>query len=215
MEKHNGKLRYYFGIDLGTTNSVLAWADIVEQRGGFIEPEAVRLGMPGHIDHIPDATNEWPHIVYEELFPSCVFFPPHRANPIAGPHARGELRGNRKRVVKSIKTEMGKPDYSKIFDGTPYKASEISAEILKTLVNGVPPDVPRCELLKEAVIGVPASFDPTMRAATKEAAKKAGLRILFCLMNLLLLCTIIVTDKKEVCCLLTPQELNLVPLSLS
>ena len=176
MEKHNGKPRYYFGIDLGTTNSVLAWVNIEEQRGGLIAPKVVKLSMPGHIDRIPDPENQWPNIVYEELLPSCVFFPPHGATPVVGPHAKSELRSSQQRVVKSIKTEIGDPSYSEDFDGTTYKAYEISSEILKTLVNGVQAEFPKCELLNEAVICVPASFDPSMCAATEKAAKKAGFK---------------------------------------
>ena len=175
MENQNEKPRYYFGIDLGTTNSVLAWAK-GEQGSEFIEPEVVKIGMPGHINHIPDTENEWPDIVHGELLPSCVFFPPRGTTPIAGPHAKGELRHTPQRVVKSSKTEIGNPSYSKDFDGISYKAFEISAETLKTLVNGVPASVPRCELLNEAVIGVPASFDATMRKETEKAAKKAGFK---------------------------------------
>lgn len=176
MEKRSNKSRYYFGIDLGTTNSVLAWARVNQQKR-FVEPQVVEINMPGEIDpaNMPAATDEWPAMEPRELLPSCVCFPYGRPRPIVGPHAKGALIRTPPRAVKSIKIEMG-TDYSRNFDGTQYDAPQISAEILKTLLDGVPAAFPAEELLDEVVIGVPASFDTVMRDATLEAAKLAGFR---------------------------------------
>ena len=169
----NEKSSYYFGIDLGTTNSVLAWAK-VDPETEFTEPEVVKIEMPSQIapDRVPPALNPWPAMEHKELLPSCVCFPYGRHDPIVGPHAKGALIRTGSRSVKSIKTRMG-TEYSRQFDEKSYNAPEISAEILKALVDGVPPGFPKEDLLKEAVICVPASFDNKMRDATKEAARIA------------------------------------------
>lgn len=176
MGKRSEKPKYYFGIDLGTTNSVLAWAS-VNSEAEFIEPEVVEINMPGEINshNMPAATDEWPSMELRELLPSCICFPFGRPKPIVGPHAKGALIRTPPRAVKSIKTEMG-TTYSRNFDGNKYDAPQISAEILKTLVDGVPPSFPKADLLDEVIIGVPASFDYVMRDATMKAAKLAELK---------------------------------------
>ena len=176
MGKQNEKFRYYFGIDLGTTNSVLAWAK-VDPETEFIEPEVVKIEMPSQIapHEVPAALHPWPAMEHKELLPSCVCFPYGRCDPIVGPHAKGALIRTGSRSVKSIKTQMG-TNYSREFDGNSYSAPEISSEILKALVGGVPSGFPKEYLLKEAVICVPASFEEEMRDATEQAAKIAGFK---------------------------------------
>ena len=173
MGKHNEKSRYYFGIDLGTTNSVLAWTK-GDPETEVIEPKVVKIEMPSQIapDRVPEASSPWPAMEHNELLPSCVCFPYGRRDPIVGPHAKGALIRTGSRSVKSIKTQMG-TGYSREFDGNSYNAPEISAKILKALVDGAPSGFPKEDLLEEVVICVPASFDNKMRDATKAAAKIA------------------------------------------
>ena len=160
MERHNGKPRYYFGIDLGTTNSVVAWADIKEQEGEFIKPEVVNIRMPARMD--VEATDDGGY-----RLPSCVYF--NGDQKIVGKFAKGMLLANTEQVEKSIKTKMG-TSYRN-FGCTP---EQISQYILEALCDGIyEPRFPKDEFLKEVVIGVPASFEPCMKEATQEAAKLA------------------------------------------
>ncbi len=163
MEKHNGKRRYYFGIDLGTTNSVVAWADTKEQESEFIEPKVVNIKMPDRIND--EATDD-----SDYRLPSCVYFRNNPAQKIVGKFAKGMLLARPERVEKSIKTKMG-TRYKKFG----YDPVEISKYILKALYDGIAiPGFPKDEFLKEVVIGVPASFEPHMSDATLKAAKLAG-----------------------------------------
>lgn len=163
MEKHNGKRRYYFGIDLGTTNSVVAWANIEEQEGEFIEPKVVNIRMPDRIND--EATDDGDY-----RLPSCVYFRDNPPQKIVGKFAKGMLLARPEQVEKSIKTKMG-TSYTK-FGCDPEK---ISKYILETLYDGIyVPGFPKDEFLKEVVIGIPASFEPRMSDATLKAAKLAG-----------------------------------------
>ncbi len=165
MEKHNGKRRYYFGIDLGTTNSVVAYADTKQQVGSFIEPEVVKIRMPDAMN--PDAE------VVEDHLPSCVDFGSDPPQKIVGKYAKQTLLANPDFVEKSIKTQMGSTSY-RPFGYTPEKISSI---LLKALYNGIPKyGFPKEEFLEEVVIGVPACFGKKQSAATLEAAKLAGFR---------------------------------------
>ena len=163
MEKHNGKPRYYFGIDLGTTNSVVAWVDIEKQEGEFIEPEVVNIRMPDRIND--EATDDGDY-----RLPSCVYFRGSPPEKIVGKFAKGMLLARPEQVEKSIKTKMG-TSYTK-FGCDPEK---ISKYILEALYDGIyVPGFPKDEFLKEVVIGVPASFEPHMSNATLKSAKLAG-----------------------------------------
>ena len=82
MEKHNGERRYYFGIDLGTTNSVVAWADMEKQEGEFIEPEVVNIRMPHPMNYTDDS---------DYRLPSCVYFRDDPPQKIVGKFAKGML----------------------------------------------------------------------------------------------------------------------------
>ena len=163
MEKHNGKRRYYFGIDLGTTNSVVAWTDIEKQEGEFIEPEVVNIKMPDRIND--EATDDGDY-----RLPSCVYFRDNQPQKIVGKFAKGMLLARPEQVEKSIKTKMG-TSYTR-FGCDPEK---ISKYILKALYDGIyVPGFPKGEFLEEVVIGVPASFEQHMSDATLKAAELAG-----------------------------------------
>ena len=176
MQNYKKKREHYFGIDLGTTNSVLAWAREPAAES-FIEPEVVNITMPQVIQgNNPEEFQGWPQWAQGQILPSCVWFPPGGGPWIVGPPAKEALKSTRQRVVKSNKTKMGSTDPLYTFDDSQYAPTDIAAKTLKALVEGLPADVPRCELLEEVVIGVPASFDNPRRTATLEAAKLAGFK---------------------------------------
>ena len=158
--RQSDRRNYYIGIDLGTTNSVMAWGSLNPQTNQ-LETKIVEVRMM--IER--GGTGK------KELLPSCVYFK-EGSTPIVGEYAKTMI-GRTNRVVKSIKSEIG-TQTAFDFDGSIYNPAVISSQILRhlaasaeSLFGFVPDDV---------VITVPASFDSDMREATIEAAKLAGFR---------------------------------------
>jgi molecular chaperone DnaK len=144
------KKEYVVGIDLGTTNSVIAW----------MKPD-------GAIEVIPNAEGN-------RTTPSIVSFT-KTGEILVGEPAKRQLILNSDRTIKSIKRKMGS-DYKVRIDDKEYTPQEISAYILKKLkkdaeeyLNGE---------IKKAVITCPAYFNDAQRQATKEAGIIAGLEVL-------------------------------------
>lgn len=160
LNRQSERPNYYIGIDLGTTNSVMAWGTLNPQTNQ-LETKVVEIKM----------MIERGGTAKKELLPSCVYFK-EGGPPIVGEYAKTMI-GRTNRVIKSIKSEMGAQTQFD-FDGKVYNPAVISSQILKhlalsaeSLFNFIPDDV---------VITVPASFDSDMRAATIEAARLAGFR---------------------------------------
>ena len=137
------------GIDLGTTNSVVA---VME--GG--EPVV-----------IPNAEGS-------RLTPSVVgFF--KTGERLVGQLAKRQAVSNPSRTIVSIKRHMGS-DYTVDIDGKKYTPQEISAMILQKLK--VDAEAYLGEKVTDAVITCPAYFTDAQRQATKDAGKIAGLNVL-------------------------------------
>lgn len=160
LNHQSNRPNYYIGIDLGTTNSVMAWGTLNPQTNQ-LETKVVEIKM----------MIERGGTAKKELLPSCVYFK-EGGPPIVGEYAKTMI-GRTNRVIKSIKSEMGTQTQFD-FDGRVYNPAVISSQILKhlavsaqSLFNFIPDDV---------VITVPASFDSDMREATIEAARLAGFR---------------------------------------
>lgn len=141
---------YVVGIDLGTTNSVIAW----------MKPD-------GSIEVIPNAEGG-------RLTPSIVAFT-KTGEIIVGEPAKRQMILNSERTVKSIKRKMG-TDYRVKIDDKQYTPQQISAYILQKMkkdaeqyLNGK---------IKKAVITCPAYFNDAQRQATKEAGQIAGFEVL-------------------------------------
>lgn len=137
------------GIDLGTTNSVVA---VME--GG--EPVV-----------IPNAEGS-------RLTPSVVGFSKN-GERLVGQLAKRQAVSNPDRTVVSIKRHMGS-DYKVTIDGKSYTPQEISAMILQKLK--VDAEAYLGEKVTEAVITCPAYFTDSQRQATKDAGRIAGLEVL-------------------------------------
>jgi molecular chaperone DnaK len=138
------------GIDLGTTNSVVA---VLE--GG--EPTV-----------IPNAEGA-------RTTPSVVAF--SKAGEIlVGEVAKRQAITNPDRTVRSIKREMGRKDWSLDVDGKHWTPQEISAQILGKLKRDAESYLGA--KVTQAVVTVPAYFDDSQRQATKEAGTIAGLEVL-------------------------------------
>jgi molecular chaperone DnaK len=137
------------GIDLGTTNSVVA---VLE--GG--EP-AVIANAEG-----------------SRTTPSVVAFAKN-GEVLVGEVAKRQAVTNVDRTIRSVKRQMG-TDWSVGIDGKKFSAQQISAFILQKLKRDA--EAYLGETITDAVITVPAYFNDAQRQATKEAGTIAGLNVL-------------------------------------
>ena len=138
------------GIDLGTTNSVVA---VME--GG--EPTVI--------------TNQ----EGSRLTPSVVGFAKN-GERLVGQLAKRQAVSNPDRTISSIKRHMGEGSYRVTIDDKKYSPEEISAMILQKLKADAESYLG--ETVSQAVITVPAYFNDSQRQATKDAGKIAGLEVL-------------------------------------
>jgi molecular chaperone DnaK len=138
------------GIDLGTTNSVVA---VMEGTQPVV---------------IPNAEGS-------RTTPSVVAFT-KTGERLVGQLAKRQAITNPDRTISSIKRHMGEADYHVKIDGKDYTPQEISAMILQKLVNDASNYLG--ERVTKAVITVPAYFNDSQRQATKDAGKIAGLDVL-------------------------------------
>jgi molecular chaperone HscA len=170
---HAGEGSLAVGIDLGTTNSVVAVA---------------REGKPAALhDEVGKA-----------MVPSVVAYP-SAGGVLVGDEARALLAREPRNVVVSVKRLMGRgaADLHTVAGVLPYEIEpgsgqtdmvklrvggkarspvEISAEILKTLRRRA--ETALDKPVERAVITVPAYFDDAARTATRDAARVAGLEVL-------------------------------------
>ena len=137
------------GIDLGTTNSVVA---VLE--GG--EPTV-----------IPNAEGA-------RTTPSVVAFS-KTGEVLVGEVAKRQAVTNADRTIRSVKREMG-TNWNIEIDGKKYTSQEISARTLQKLKRDA--EAYLGDTVTQAVITVPAYFDDAQRQATKEAGSIAGLEVL-------------------------------------
>ncbi len=136
------------GIDLGTTNSVIA---VLE--GG--EPTVVPNAEGGRTT------------------PSIVSF--KEGEVLVGEVAKRQAITNPDHTVRSVKRQMG-TDWNIDIDGKEYTAQEVSARILMKLKRDAESYLG--DTVTDAVVTVPAYFNDAQRQATKEAGQIAGLNVL-------------------------------------
>ena len=138
------------GIDLGTTNSVVAVLEggdpvvIPNSEGARTTPSVVAFSKAGEV--------------------------------LVGEVAKRQAITNTDRTFRSIKRHMGEGWKSPDIDGKQYTAQEISARILMKLKRDA--EAYLGDTVTQAVITVPAYFDDAQRTATKEAGAIAGLEVL-------------------------------------
>jgi molecular chaperone DnaK len=138
------------GIDLGTTNSVVATLE-----GG--EPTV-----------IPNAEGQ-------RTTPSVVAFS-KSGEVLVGEIAKRQAVTNVDRTISSVKRHMGDANWSVEIDGKKYTAPEISARVLGKLKSDA--EAYLGDTVTDAVITVPAYFNDSQRQATKDAGQIAGLNVL-------------------------------------
>ncbi|CAL9388150.1 molecular chaperone DnaK [Streptomyces pilosus] len=142
------------GIDLGTTNSVVAVLEggeptvIANAEGARTTPSVVAFAKNGEV--------------------------------LVGEVAKRQAVTNVDRTARSVKRHMGDARWrfpaEGSVDGTRYTAQELSARVLQKLRRDAESYLG--EDVTDAVITVPAYFDDTQRQATKEAGEIAGLKVL-------------------------------------
>ncbi|WP_240507583.1 molecular chaperone DnaK, partial [Streptomyces kanamyceticus] len=142
------------GIDLGTTNSVVAVLEggeptvVVNAEGARTTPSVVAFAKSGDV--------------------------------LVGEVAKRQAVTNVERTARSVKRHMGDGGWrfpeSGSVDGTRYTAQELSARVLQKLKRDAESYLG--EDVTDAVVTVPAYFDDTQRQATKEAGEIAGLKVL-------------------------------------
>src|SRR5450759_682678 len=137
------------GIDLGTTNSVVAVLEggeptvIANAEGSRTTPSVVAVAKNGEV--------------------------------LVGEVAKRQAVTNADRTIRSVKRHIG-TDWSVGIDGKKYTSQEISARILQKLKRDA--EAYLGEQITDAVITVPAYFNDSQREATKEAGTIAGLNVL-------------------------------------
>ena len=137
------------GIDLGTTNSVVAVLEggeptvIANAEGARTTPSIVAFSKTGEV--------------------------------LVGEVAKRQAVTNPERTLRSVKRHMGTTWTEKI-DGKAYTAQEISARTLMKLKRDA--EAYLGETITDAVITVPAYFNDSQRQATKEAGEIAGFNVL-------------------------------------
>jgi molecular chaperone HscA len=163
------------GIDLGTTNSLVA----------YVHPET---RLPAAINDLGRGT----------IVPSVVHFPADGSSPLVGNEARDFLLSDPANTIYSVKRLLGKSyrdlgqhagqlGYKVIDDDTEglvkvrvgerfYSPIELSADILSELRHRAEHALKTP--VRRAVITVPAYFNDSQRQATRDAGRLAGLEVL-------------------------------------
>jgi molecular chaperone DnaK len=137
------------GIDLGTTNSVVAVLEggepsvIANAEGSRTTPSVVAFAKNGEV--------------------------------LVGEVAKRQAVTNVDRTIRSVKRQMG-TNWSITVDGKKFNAQQISAFILQKLKRDA--EAYLGETITDAVITVPAYFSDAQRQATKEAGQIAGMNVL-------------------------------------
>jgi len=182
--------RYVVGIDLGTTNSALAYAAIVP------EPDPAASASV-EVMPIPQLTNPG-EVRDEDLLPSLLYLPGSADFPsgtlalpwdaerpfVVGRLAQKRGAENAGRLVSSAKSWLSHAGVDRTAPLLPFRAPEgiekvspIEAsrrylEHLREAWDARFPDAPLCQ--QQVLVTVPASFDAVARELTLEAAQRAG-----------------------------------------
>ena len=142
-----------FGIDLGTTYSCIAY-----------------VNDAGKTEVVPNTDGDL-------TTPSVVYFEDSR-NVVVGKTAKEELKTSPERVISLVKRSMGEKDvrFSGVAD-TPLSPQEVSAHILRKLVQDAQDYTRQEEPIKDVVITCPAYFGFSQKEATRQAGEIAGLNV--------------------------------------
>jgi len=183
-------MKYVIGIDLGTTNSALAYTEFKPNADRFDKPDVRLMEIPQLVN--PGEVRD------ESLLPSSLYIPgasdfpagslalPWNPEPefVTGRLAQKRGVENAGRLVVSAKSWLSHSGVDRTAPILPWTAPEgvrkvspvdASAEYLKHLRqawDAKMPDAPFTE--QQVLVTVPASFDAVARELTLEAAQRAG-----------------------------------------
>ena len=170
-EEHNDLC---VGIDLGTTNSVLA--TINEKPNGDIVSKVVDISRG--VDMYNAMSGEAKLTTMKKpTLPSCIYYRQEKQyEPLVGDFAKMQYPLRPHLVAKSIKSQMGRPLAEGLSPDIPDKTpAQIASRTLRHMLREAS-RVYRCEIT-DAVITVPANFDSAMCKATRDAAELAGIKV--------------------------------------
>lgn len=158
---------YFLGIDLGTTNSVIAYAN--PQANGELKPTVLEIPR---LSDTGGSRNE-------KTLPSVVYYKQDRNGKyeaIVGDFAKAQYGKRYGFIIKSIKSSMGKDEIPDVNQSVPdQKPDAVSAKILQQLLAGAKKKLILTEQPRDVVITIPASFDSDQCKATLDAAAEAGI----------------------------------------
>jgi molecular chaperone DnaK len=140
----------FVGIDLGTTNSAVAY------RNAYGRPEVI-VNREG-----------------QNITPSVVYFGAN--TPVVGQEAKEWARLGNDEIASFFKPHMGNPLFQLQFQGKTYSATELSTLVLRRLKEDA--EARLGDQVDRAVITVPAYFADPQRKATIEAGTAAGFQVL-------------------------------------
>ncbi|MDC9729766.1 MAG: hsp70 family protein [Methyloprofundus sp.] len=184
MNKKSAK--YHIGIDLGTTHTVVAYAETHKKNAAIHIFEIEQLVAPGEVSSLNLLPSVRYHPASGELSEADMAFSPSGDSAIIGQAARTLSAKTQGRFVSSAKSWLSHPsidhtaailpwgsqdDVHKI---SPLEASASYLQHVRQVWNHKNPSA----LFEEQniVITVPASFDESARSLTIEAARIAGLQ---------------------------------------
>ena len=166
-ERNHEEKQFYAAIDLGTTNSVFAYGNMLRNR---MHPVVAEL----------DRKSDTGTMTRSRLLPSVVFYYKDRDGKMlaeVGDYAKSRYGINAGYVCKSVKSLMGISEQAylaaEVPDQTP---AEVSARILSYMKKAAGRYLPGQEL-QDIVITIPASFDSEQCQATLDAAKLTGIDV--------------------------------------
>ncbi len=185
-------MKYVIGIDLGTTNSALAYAEIRPDADPLDTPEVRLMDIPQLVN--PGEVRDEPLLPSSLYVPGTTDFPagslalPWDPEPefVTGRLAQNRGVENAGRLVASAKSWLSHSGVDRTAPILPWNAPEGVGKLspvdassryldhLRRAWDSKMPDAPFAE--QQVLVTVPASFDAVARELTLQAAERAGFR---------------------------------------
>ncbi|MBZ5592214.1 MAG: Hsp70 family protein [Acidobacteriia bacterium] len=185
-------MKYVIGIDLGTTNSALAYTELRSDADSFDTPEVRLMDVPQLVN--PGEVRDEPLLPSSLYVPGPTDFPagslalPWNPEPerVVGKLAQKRGVENAGRLVGSAKSWLSHSGVDRtaailpwsapegVKKLSPVDASSCYLEHLRRAWDSKMPDAPFVE--QQILVTVPASFDAVARELTLQAAERAGFR---------------------------------------
>ena len=179
--------KYSVGIDLGTTHCVLAYAEL-NHNAEPNSPEVLSIGQlvaPGQVESLP-ALSSFLYLPNEAEFDANQLqLPWHQDHSMIGNFARDLGNKTPNRIISSAKSWLCQADVDRrstflpldapedVQKLSPYEVSKSYIQHMQSAWQQQKPDSPLNE--QQLVITVPASFEPSARDLTLDAARECGL----------------------------------------